>query len=172
RDKSPSGQAGLKNYFIKPQTLQAVNKCMSNLEDFDKEENGLGSNWWVVSGTKAETGLPMLANDPHLPLVLPSTFYAVHLMVDPKAKQGPMNVYGVSIPGMPAVVLGFNDKIAWGASSSDMDVTDYFQEQVVVDEKSKVPVATRYKGKDEPVRIIPEKYRMNNPANNKQDDLT
>lgn len=172
RDKSPSGQAGLKNYFIKPQTLQAVNKCMSNLEDFDKEENGLGSNWWVVSGTKAETGLPMLANDPHLPLVLPSTFYAVHLMVDPKAKQGPMNVYGVSIPGMPAVVLGFNDKIAWGASSSHMDVTDYFQEQVVVDEKSKVPVATRYKGKDEPVRIIPEKYRMNNPANNKQDDLT
>lgn len=79
-----------------------------------------GSNNWVVAGKKTASGAPILANDPHLGLNLPSLWFEVQL-------QGPgMNVYGASLPGAPGVIIGFNDHIAWGVTNAQRDVKDYY----------------------------------------------
>jgi penicillin amidase len=80
-----------------------------------------GSNNWVLAGTKTSSGAPILCNDPHLELSLPSIWYEMQL-------QGPnSNVYGVSLPGSPYVIIGFNDSIAWGVTNSQRDVKDYYR---------------------------------------------
>jgi penicillin amidase len=80
------------------------------------------SNNWVVSGARTKTGKPLLANDPHLWHGIPSVWYMVHL-------QGPdMNVTGVTLPGLPAVTIGHNDKIGWGVTNTGPDVQDLYAE--------------------------------------------
>lgn len=82
---------------------------------------GIGSNNWAVSGKKSQTGFPLLANDPHLRLTLPSIWYQVQLSAPGQ------NVYGVSMPGIPAVVIGFNSDIAWGVTNVYADVMDWYK---------------------------------------------
>lgn len=79
-----------------------------------------GSNNWAVSGGKTKTGNPLLANDPHLQLNLPSVWYALQL-TNPEA-----NTYGVSLPGTPGIIIGFNDSISWGVTNATRDVKDWF----------------------------------------------
>jgi penicillin G amidase len=82
---------------------------------------GLGSNNWAIGAEKSATGYPILANDPHLELTLPSIWYQVQL-------HSPiMNVYGVSLPGIPGVVIGFNKHVAWGVTNVDADVLDLYK---------------------------------------------
>ncbi len=80
-----------------------------------------GSNNWVVSGSKTASGYPILCNDPHLALTLPSIWYEMQL-VSPE-----VNVYGVTLPGTPAVIIGFNQSIAWGVTNAGSDVLDWFE---------------------------------------------
>lgn len=80
-----------------------------------------GSNNWAVSGTKTKSGKPLLCNDPHLQLNLPSIWFEMHL-VSPD-----MNVYGATLPGAPCVISGFNDSIAWGVTNGGRDVRDWFK---------------------------------------------
>jgi penicillin G amidase len=80
-----------------------------------------GSNNWAVSGRKTATGHPMLANDPHLSLTLPSIWFEVHVHT-PQS-----NVRGVSLPGLPGVVIGFNEQVAWGITNVGADVTDWYK---------------------------------------------
>nr|GFC81785.1 hypothetical protein [Tanacetum cinerariifolium] len=70
---------------------------------------------------KSATGYPLLANDPHLQLNLPSIWYQVQL-----AAPG-VNVYGVSIPGTPFAIIGFNERVAWGVTNVAADVLDWYQ---------------------------------------------
>ncbi len=81
----------------------------------------LGSNCWAVSGQKTKSGRPILANDPHLSLSLPSIWYELQLSSDST------NVYGVSIPGTPGVIIGFNNDIAWGVTNGATDVRDWYK---------------------------------------------
>ncbi|MCH8558990.1 MAG: penicillin acylase family protein [Balneolia bacterium] len=81
----------------------------------------LGSNSWAVSGYRTETGRPLLANDMHLEMSLPSIWYEVQLHTPE------MNVYGVSLPGAPTVIVGFNSDIAWGFTNSGANVLDVFE---------------------------------------------
>jgi penicillin amidase len=83
-----------------------------------------GSNAWVVSGAHTVTGKPILANDPHLDFTLPCTWYMVHL------RAPGLNVTGVSLPGVPAVIIGHNERIAWGVTNLQFDVQDLYQEQI------------------------------------------
>lgn len=84
------------------------------------------SNNWVVSGARSVSGAPMLANDPHLGLSMPGFWYFAHM----ELPTGP--VVGATIPGMPAVVLGRNDDLAWGSTNStDADVIDVYLEPLV-----------------------------------------
>ncbi|HVP91178.1 MAG TPA: penicillin acylase family protein [Terriglobales bacterium] len=82
-----------------------------------------GSNNWAVSGALTKSGRPILANDPHLRLTLPSIWYEVQL-----AAPG-MNAAGVSIPGTPLVIIGHNDRIAWGFTNAGSDVLDWYAVQ-------------------------------------------
>lgn len=80
-----------------------------------------GSNNWAVSGSKTATGSPILCGDPHLNLSLPSIWYAVQL-------HGPdVNVMGVSLPGAPGVIIGFNDSIAWSVTNAQRDLVDWYK---------------------------------------------
>ncbi|MCP2606257.1 penicillin acylase family protein, partial [Candidatus Aminicenantes bacterium AC-708-I09] len=83
-----------------------------------------GSNNWVVSGELTKTGKPLLANDPHLAITIPSIWYQIHL------NSPEMNVIGVSIPGTPMVVIGHNENIAWGVTYSYVDVQDLYLEKL------------------------------------------
>jgi penicillin amidase len=83
---------------------------------------GLGSNNWVVSGAHTQSGKPLLANDPHLDHSVPSVWYMIHL------KAPGLNVSGVSLPGLPLVIIGHNEKIAWGMTNTGPDVQDLYTE--------------------------------------------
>jgi penicillin amidase len=80
-----------------------------------------GSNAWVIAGSRTQTGKPLLASDPHLSYSLPSIWYQVHL------KAPGLNVAGVSLPGLPGVVIGHNDRIAWGMTNVGFDVQDLYE---------------------------------------------
>jgi penicillin amidase len=87
---------------------------------FQRPEADYGSNNWAVSGTRTASGKPILCNDPHLGLNLPSIWFEVQLHTPT------MNVYGASLPGAPCVISGFNDSIAWGITNAAMDVKDWY----------------------------------------------
>lgn len=78
------------------------------------------SNNWVVSGSRTTTGKPFLANDPHLPLQVPSVWYQIHL------ESPSVNVIGATLPGLPGVVTGYNSQIAWGITNVEADVQDLY----------------------------------------------
>lgn len=81
------------------------------------------SNSWVVAGSRTQSGKPVLANDPHLPLRIPGLWYENHLV------GGGYNVTGASWPGVPAVLIGHNERIAWGMTASMADVQDLYIER-------------------------------------------
>ncbi len=86
-----------------------------------ERDKAIGSNNWAVSGGKSATGLPILANDPHLTLSLPSIWYQVQLT------SPDVNVYGSTMPGTPNVIIGFNKDIAWGVTNVGADVVDWYE---------------------------------------------
>jgi penicillin G amidase len=163
-------QARRAQEMISPSVLEAASDF---LEQFSRSpllnlaKLGTGSNWWVVAGSKTDTGNAMLANDPHLALVIPSTFYEIHLTVDSDSL--PMNVYGVTYAGVPGVFMGQNESISWGATNSSLDITDFFAESLVVE--NGVPTATRYKGGIEPLVMTPEEFKANQIQNGTADDV-
>ncbi len=91
---------------------------------------GLGSNNWVVAGSRTETGIPLLANDPHLGIQMPSIWYEIGLHCEPVGPDCPYNVVGTSFASAPGVIIGHNDHIAWGVTNLGPDVQDLFIERV------------------------------------------
>jgi penicillin amidase len=89
--------------------------------EVNKPNPANGSNNWAVSGSKTRSGAPILCNDPHLGLSLPSIWYEMQL------SSPTMNVYGATFPGSPNVIIGFNDNIAFGFTNSMRDVKDYYR---------------------------------------------
>jgi len=90
---------------------------------------GIGSNNWVVGPANSASGGALLANDPHLGISMPSVWYINGLHCRTVSKACPFDVIGVSFPGVPAVVLGHNARIAWGATNGNPDVQDLFIEK-------------------------------------------
>ncbi|MEO5564089.1 MAG: penicillin acylase family protein, partial [Chitinophagaceae bacterium] len=80
-----------------------------------------GSNNWAVGGSKTSDGVPILCNDPHLGLNLPSIWYEMQIATPN------FNAYGVSFPGAPNIIIGFNDSIAFGFTNAGRDVKDYYE---------------------------------------------
>jgi len=93
-------------------------------------DDGIGSNNWVVAPSRSATGHALLANDPHLGLDMPSVWYMNGLHCRTVGPACPYDVVGVSFPGVPAVILGHNARIAWGATNMGPDVQDLFEERV------------------------------------------
>lgn len=107
--------------FIPGDTLALAARPAQALPQAQPKEEGIGSNNWAVGAEKSVTGYPILANDPHLELSLPSIWYQVQL------HSPDMNVYGVSLPGVPSVIIGFNQHVAWGVTNVDADVFDLYK---------------------------------------------
>ena len=149
---------------LNPATLRLVQDYMKKVKGIPLLENALksrdkptGSNEWAVAPSRSASGKAMLANDPHLALNTPATWYQNHL----RARPAGIDVVGSSFPGVPYVVLGQNRHITWGATVNPMDVTDTFQEQVVPDPSSPSGLSTLYKGSPEPLIPIPEVFSYN-----------
>lgn len=86
--------------------------------------SGIGSNSWAVAGSRSVTGAPILANDPHVGVANPATWYEVHL-------QAPgLELAGVSVPGAPGVLIGHNRNVAWGLTMVMLDDQDLFHLQL------------------------------------------
>lgn len=82
------------------------------------------SNSWVIAGSRTESGKPLLANDPHLNVEMPSLWYEAHLVA------AGLDVAGATLPSAPFVIIGHNARIAWGLTNSGVDVQDFFVEDV------------------------------------------
>ncbi|MDH3622024.1 MAG: penicillin acylase family protein, partial [Gammaproteobacteria bacterium] len=147
-----------------PATMRLVEEYRERVEGIPLLKNALasrdkptGSNEWAVAPSRSASGKAMLANDPHLALNTPATWYQNHI----RARSAGIDVVGSSFPGVPYVVLGQNRRITWGATVNPMDVTDTFQEQVVPDVNSPSGLSTLYLGSPEPLIPIPELYSYN-----------
>jgi len=86
-----------------------------------KPDRDNGSNNWAVAGIKTQSGAPILCNDPHLSLNMPSLWYEMQLHTPN------FNSYGASFPGAPSIIIGFNDSCAWGFTNAMRDVRDYYE---------------------------------------------
>ncbi len=111
-----------------PQTLADMRQWAADFASSIGNVEGKGSNNWVLSGSHTTTGKPLLANDPHLGLSAPAIWYFAAL-------QAPgLNVIGATLPGLPFVVLGRTDKVAWGITNTGPDVQDLYLEQINPDD--------------------------------------
>ncbi|GMA86309.1 hypothetical protein GCM10025868_15590 [Angustibacter aerolatus] len=110
--------------------LRRVRQALDAVPSLLGSGDGLGSNAWVVSGAHTTTGRPLLANDPHLGLQVPSTWYQIGLHCRSVTAQCPFDVAGFTFSGLPGVVIGHNARVAWGFTNLDPDVTDFYLERV------------------------------------------
>lgn len=111
----------------------------------------VGSNNWVVSGEHTDTGLPLLANDPHLGIQMPSIWYEVGL-------HGPgWDVTGFSFAGVPGVIIGHNDQITWGVTNVGPDVQDLYIEKI----NPSNPRQYEFMGEWEDMEIVEEVIKVN-----------
>ncbi len=92
---------------------------------------GLGSNAWAVSGDHTASGAPILANDPHLGASMPGVWYQMGLHCTQVTTECPFDVSGFTFAGLPGVVIGHNQSIAWGFTNLNPDVQDLYLEKVV-----------------------------------------
>ncbi len=92
--------------------------------------SGIGSNSWVISGELTDTGMPILANDPHLGIQMPSIWFEVGLHCVEKSEGCPYDLRGYSFAGTPGIVIGHNDRIAWGFTNVGPDVQDLYIERI------------------------------------------
>jgi len=101
-------------------SLYFDNKDSTTIQE-QKPDKDNGSNNWAVSGQKTKSGYPILCNDPHLGLNLPSIWYEMQITTPS------LNAYGVTFPGAPAIIIGFNDSCAFGFTNAQRDVRDYYE---------------------------------------------
>ncbi len=95
---------------------------METLGKLSTKALGIGSNNWVISGNLTQSGAPILANDMHLGLSVPGIWNQVHLI----ATDGSLHVQGFSLPGIPLVVAGHNEHVAWGYTNTGLDAIDLY----------------------------------------------
>jgi penicillin amidase len=117
-------------------------------------EEGHGSNNWVLAGTRSTTGKPIVANDPHVPFGAVSIWHEVHL------HGGRFHVAGVAYAGMPAVMIGRTERVAWGITNNISSLRDLYQEKT----DPAHPGCFLYDGKWEPVKERQETIRVKGAA--------
>jgi penicillin amidase len=122
RSVQPNGQGFLAEQF-RPGESRVDLSLAELLRPLGDSALALGSNDWVVSGVHTDSGKPLLSNDPHLHLGVPGVWYQIQL------ESPQVDVTGVSLPGVPAVIIGHNQRIAWGMTNTGPDVQDLFIEK-------------------------------------------
>lgn len=159
---------------IKPETIEMAEEYLEKIKRIpllaprsNATERERGSNWFLLSGKLTDSGAPLLNNDPHLSLGNPPIWYQMQLNAT-KGNKKLLNVTGVSLAGVPGIVLGHNDDIAWSATTSTFDVTDVYQEQI---EAQFGMISIIHDGKKEPVVFRDETFRVNQIADGKTDNI-
>lgn len=118
----------------RPASMPALERVGANLAAVQRllgrPREGIGSNNWVVAGSRSASGLPLLANDPHLGIQIPSIWYQATLWCEELTPACPYRVSGFTFPGAPGVVVGHNERIAWGVTNLGPDTMDLFIERV------------------------------------------
>ena len=120
-------------------------------------EQAIGSNSWVVSGQRSDTGKPLLANDPHLGLATPALWYLAHVSTPAG------NVVGGTLPGLPFVVLGRNDRLAWSMTTTNSDTQDLFVEKLVAGDATSYATPegqARFELREEVIRVGSDERRI------------
>ncbi|GAA3630499.1 hypothetical protein GCM10022223_55310 [Kineosporia mesophila] len=134
--------------------LTSANKALQSLPDVvGSSSEGNGSNSWVVAGDLTETGLPLLANDPHLGVSMPGVWSQVGLHCNTVSADCPFDVSGYSFAGLPGVVIGHNARISWGLTNLAPDVTDFFLEKVTGDTYQQDGKTLQLTTRDETIKV-------------------
>lgn len=142
------GERDLRRALDRHATL--VRRAVETLRRVGAGEHGelpgeIGSNNWAVAPKRTKAGHALLANDPHLPLSNPSIWFPVEL--DAKSKgTGTLHVAGSTFPGLPAVMVGHNEKVGWGVTTAYWDLADVYLEELTPDGK-----AVLFQGKEVPI---------------------
>ncbi|WP_406319875.1 penicillin acylase family protein [Streptosporangium sp. NBC_01639] len=141
QDLEPGDDTGPGTGTTRPDTAALTRaseamRAVPSLMGDPKGGNGIGSNSWVVGGRNTTSGKPLLANDPHLSAGMPSVWYQAGLHCRTKSAQCPFDVTGFTFSGVPGVVIGHNDAIAWGFTNLGPDVADLYLERVKDDSYS------------------------------------
>jgi len=127
------------------------------LAKFAPHEEAIGSNSWVVSGARSVTGKPLLANDPHLGLQAPAIWYFAHIAIPGR------DLVGVTLPGVPFIVLGRNDRVAWTLTTTTSDTQDLFIERIAPDDPSSYLTPTgraKFEVREETIRVRGEERKI------------
>jgi penicillin amidase len=133
--------------------LQSLASQIGGLESLlGPMATGIGSNNWTISGKLTASGKPLLANDPHLAAQMPSIWYEVGLHCVTKGPACPFEVTGFSFAGAPGVIIGHNDRIAWGVTNVGPDVEDLYIEKI----NPQNPNQYEYKGQWVDMQIVNE----------------
>jgi penicillin amidase len=115
--------------------------------------NGIGSNSWVIGGEHTITGKPLLANDPHLAPSLPSVWYQMGLHCRSVSAKCQYDVAGYTFAGMPGVIIGHNQDIAWGLTNSGVDVSDLYLEKITGDGYQLDGKVVPFKTREETIKV-------------------
>jgi penicillin G amidase len=102
--------------------------------------SGIGSNSWAISGDLTASGMPLLANDPHLGIQMPSIWYQIGMHCRPKSEACSYEMSGFSFAGVPGIVIGHNEQIAWGFTNTGPDVMDLYIERINPDNPAQYEV--------------------------------
>lgn len=160
--------------YLRPQAVADAQAFFDRLaqvpvigEAIKLREGIIGSNEWGVAGSRTISGRPIMANDPHLSLDTPATFYQNRLF----CAQAGYDVMGSSFTGVPLVVLGQNRNVTWGATTNPMDVTDAFQETLAAAPGSDFGLGTVTNGVVEPLELLVLQFRVNRPDDGVDNNL-
>lgn len=143
---------GFDSVYVPPKPTDSIPVAIINNLSLTQPDPANGSNNWAVHGSKTKSGNPILCNDPHLGLSFPSIWYEIHLHTPEHS------VYGVSLPGSPTVIIGFNEDIAWGVTNASRDVQDWYQ----IEFKDNSRKEYRYGDKWLPVEEVIEEIKLRN----------
>jgi penicillin amidase len=135
-----------------PVTKATTIKGGLSYEALPKQPPFLGSNNWAVSGRKTLSGNPILCGDPHLDIHLPSIWYEMQLSTKK------YNAYGVTLPGIPSIIIGFNDNIAWTQTNVGRDVLDWYD----IEWKDEKRLEYLHDGAYRKAKLVIEEYKIRN----------
>ncbi|MCU0476376.1 MAG: penicillin acylase family protein [Anaerolineae bacterium] len=127
----PTAQTGTTVSGLSPAAFELAGSVPPDIRFAFGEGEGLGSNNWVIAGSRTDSGTPILANDPHLGIQMPSIWYEVGLHCQPVTDACPFDVRGYAFVPTPGVVIGHNANIAWGFTNVGPDVMDLYRIQTV-----------------------------------------
>ncbi|MAO64089.1 MAG: penicillin acylase family protein [Balneola sp.] len=142
-DTAPTSLDDTESMGYSSSLMPMLKQEIKKRELLEMEGTHVGSNAWVLDGSKTESGYPMLAGDPHLGLDMPGKWYEVHLNLNGR------NVSGATLAGVPAVIIGQNDHMAWSFTSMMSDDTDFYLEQQDPDDRGRYVIDSLANGEAE-----------------------